>query len=54
MKSNKAKPNTAGHSKKLYRAPRLVVYGDLRRLTKAKQGTNSDGGGHPHTKNPPG
>ena len=54
MKSNEAKPNMASRSKKPYRSPRLVVYGDLRRLTKAKQGGNADGAGHPRTKNPPG
>jgi hypothetical protein len=28
--------------KKPYRSPRLVVYGDLRRLTMAKQGKKGD------------
>jgi hypothetical protein len=30
--------------RKRYRSPRLVVYGDLSRLTKAKGGTKGDGG----------
>ena len=37
-------------SKKTYRSPRLVVYGDLRRLTMAKGGTKGDGGGKPATR----
>ncbi len=39
--------------KKPYRPPRLVVYGDLRRLTRGKGGSNPDGGGLPRTKLPP-
>lgn len=38
------KPKTANQTKKPYRSPRLVVYGDLRRLTTAKGGTQTDGG----------
>jgi hypothetical protein len=30
--------------KKAYRSPRLVVYGDFRRLTKGGGGTRRDGG----------
>lgn len=37
-------------TKKPYRSPRLVVHGDLRRLTMAKGGTNNDGAGKPRTK----
>lgn len=47
------KPTAAGQGKKPYRSPRLVVYGDLRRLTlmpAQKRGTSSDGGGIPKTK----
>lgn len=36
--------------RKPYRAPRLTVYGDLRRLTMAKGGGKSDGGGKPATR----
>ena len=36
--------------KKAYRAPRLVTYGDLRKITKGKGGKKSDGGGVPKTK----
>lgn len=39
MKSKAARPR-----KKPYHPPRLVVYGDLRRLTKAKGGTAGDAG----------
>lgn len=45
-----------GSKKKPYRSPRLVVYGDLRRLTAlvappaVKGGSKSDGGGRPKTK----
>ncbi len=38
------KPKSARPKKKTYRPPRLVVYGDLRRLTMAKGGTSGDGG----------
>ncbi len=38
------KSKTARTKKKTYRPPRLVVYGDLRRLTMAKGGTKTDGG----------
>ena len=41
-------PTTA--QRKPYRAPRLVVYGDLRRITMAKGGSANDGGGNPKTK----
>ena len=37
------KPKTTNRAKKPYCSPRLVVYGDLRRLTMLKGGTNSDG-----------
>jgi hypothetical protein len=48
---NKAKANRVPSSgKKVYRAPRLAVYGDLRTITKAKGGTADDGGGKPATK----
>ncbi len=36
--------------KKLYRPPRLKVYGNLRRLTMAKHGIGADGGGVPKTR----
>lgn len=41
-----------GSRKKPYRAPRLVVYGDLRRLTTLtlKKGLKADGVGAPKTK----
>lgn len=38
------KSKTPRLKKKTYRPPRLVVYGDLRRLTMAKGGSNADGG----------
>ncbi len=46
----KSKPT--GREKKPYRPPRLVVYGDLRLLTKAKGGNKTDGG-LPKTRQPP-
>lgn len=44
------KAETQPPKKKPYRPPRLVAYGDLRTLTKAKGGINNDGGGKPRTK----
>jgi hypothetical protein len=38
------KSKTARAKKKSYRRPRLVMYGDLRRLTMVKGGTKADGG----------
>jgi hypothetical protein len=37
-------------NKKRYQSPKLVTYGDLRRLTKVKDGASGDGGGKPMTK----
>lgn len=39
-----------GPTKKPYARPRLTVYGDLRRLTRAKSGISSDSGGNPKSK----
>ncbi len=54
MNSNETKPKSKGPRRKPYRSPRLVVYGDLRRLTKmfamAKGGAKGDGGGVPMTR----
>lgn len=36
--------------KLVYAAPRLTVYGDLRKLTLGKGGNKGDGGGNPVTK----
>lgn len=44
------KSKTSGEKKKPYRSPRIVVYGDLHRLTMAKGGKKSDGGGVPKSK----
>ena len=47
MNSHDTKSKSGGSGKKPYRSPRLVVYGNLRRLTKitgAKGGTKNDGG----------
>lgn len=44
------KSKTPTQERKPYRSPRLVVYGDLRRLTMVKGGTKGDGGGKPATK----
>lgn len=43
-------PRSKNAQKKPYRPPRLVVYGDLRRLTETKGGGNNDGLGKPRTK----
>lgn len=37
-------------SKNEYRTPKLVVYGNLRRLTQVKGGGGGDGSGKPSTK----
>ncbi len=39
-----------GEKKRPYRPPRLVHYGDLFKLTGAKEGGASDGSGKPNTK----
>ena len=44
------KSTPRNQTKKPYRTPRLVVHGDLRRLTMAKGGTKGDGAGQPRTK----
>lgn len=36
--------------KKPYRKPRLMVHGDLRKLTASKAGTKNDGAGKPATR----
>jgi hypothetical protein len=40
--------------KKPYRAPKLVVHGDIRTLTRTKSGSQNDGSGKPATRTPPG
>jgi hypothetical protein len=37
--------------KRPYRAPTLVVHGDLKTLTQSKNGTNNDGASKPKTRN---
>lgn len=44
------KAKATGDKKKPYRSPRLVEYGDLRRLTMTKAGRKSDGGVKPSTR----
>lgn len=36
--------------KKPYQSPRLVVYGDLRKITMQKDGKKGDGAGAPNTR----
>jgi hypothetical protein len=36
--------------KQAYRKPRLVVHGDVRKLTGSKAGTKNDGSGKPATR----
>lgn len=50
MKASETNPKPESQKRKPYRQPRLVVYGDLRRLTMAKGGTKTDGTGKPATK----
>lgn len=50
MKSPKRRSTTKPSGKKRYQPPRLVVYGDLRRLTKVKMGAMNDGAGTPMTR----
>ena len=58
MRDKKPKPGgttdpvetTASSPKKKYQAPRLVEYGDLRRIVMAKGGTTNDGAKVPATK----
>lgn len=40
---NEMKAEATRQGKKPYRSPRLMIYGDLRRLTMAKGGKRSDG-----------
>jgi hypothetical protein len=47
MKRTPALPATG---KRPYKAPRLVVHGDLKTMTLAKKGTFSDGGTKPKTR----
>lgn len=46
-KRDAARPPTR---KQRYATPRLAAYGDLRRLTKVKDGNMNDGAGKPMTK----
>jgi hypothetical protein len=48
--TNKVKRGRPDRAGKLYRSPRLIIYGDLRRLTQAKGGTMGDGGGKPSSR----
>jgi hypothetical protein len=47
MPRNSDRPARA---KRPYRAPALKVHGDFRKLTAAKSGNRSDGGGKPRTR----
>jgi len=40
----------SGGQTKAYAAPKLVVHGDLKALTRTKKGRNSDGFGKPRTR----
>lgn len=50
MKSPKRRSTAKSSRKKRYQPPRLIVYGDLRRLTKVKMGAMNDGAGRPMTR----
>ena len=43
-------PEPSTPKKKPYRAPRLVEYGDLRKITQGKGGSMDDGTGAPATR----
>lgn len=50
--SDQAGQESAGTTpgRKPYRPPRLIVHGDLRRLTGVKGGNRNDGAGKPRTR----
>lgn len=50
MKSPKRRSATKPSRKKPYQSPQLVIYGNLRQLTKVKGGAANDGGTKPMTK----
>lgn len=50
MKPPKRRSKAKASGKKRYRPPKLVVYGDLRTLTKVKMGAMNDGAGRPMTR----
>jgi len=50
MMTPKRKPAKQSSGKKQYASPALTIYGDLRRLTQSKRGTNCDGAGKPATR----
>lgn len=50
MAGKKKKRGKRSGSKRPYGAPRLVVHGDLRALTRVKPGTKADGTGKPATR----
>jgi hypothetical protein len=50
MKLSKRRSKAKPSGKKQYQPPQLVVYGDIRRLTKVKMGAMNDGAGRPMTR----
>ena len=46
----KRRTEPAPAKKQPYRAPKLVVHGDLKTMTRAKGGTGNDGGTKPRTR----
>ena len=46
----KAKKSVPSGAKRPYRAPRLTVHGDFRKITAVKGGSMNDGGGKPRTR----
>lgn len=49
--ASRSSQNTpAAQSKKLYRTPRLVTYGNLRDLSLGAAGTRGDGGSNPKSR----
>lgn len=49
-KGKKGQSRQSTGKRKPYRSPELTVHGDIRALTRAKAGTNTDGTGKPKTR----
>ena len=50
MKQKQRSTPEKSTGKRRYQAPKLGIYGDLRRLTKVKMGVMADGAGKPMTR----
>jgi hypothetical protein len=54
MKEKKSRSSKGHPKRKEYRSPKLVVHGDVRKITQSKGAAADDGQGKPHTKSPTG